>query len=229
MTSDWFEKARSTKSYDLLIAAPLIVLLAGSGAARFGSAATALAEVTPADASTPDFWLAIASQAALAVLAWLQLAFLILRSVPVRRMRALLPRLVAVLGSTGTLSMTLLPRADVGETAEIVSVVLILAGAAGAVASLMSLRCAFSIMPEARALVTSGPYRHLRHPLYAAEMMMIAGAAILFRQPLAALIAAAVLATMLARMRYEERVLSETFPLYLAYAERTKRLFPMLY
>lgn len=225
----WLEKARSTKSYDLLVAAPLILLLAGSGAARLWSTAVGVRGIASADAIAPALWLAVASQAALAILAWLQLVLILGRSLPVRRMKAMTPRLVALLGSTGTLSLILLPRADVGERAELVAVALILAGASGAVVSLASLKRAFSIMPEARTLVTCGPYRLLRHPLYAAELVMIAGAAILFRQPYAALIAAAVFGTMLARMRYEERVLSEAFPVYAAYAARTKRLIPRLY
>jgi len=37
---------------------------------------------------------------------------------------------------------------------------------------LLTLRSAFSLTPEARTLVTSGPYRFIRHPLYAAGLLI---------------------------------------------------------
>ena len=47
-----------------------------------------------------------------------------------------------------------------------------------ALAALSSLKWNFSIIPEVRLLVVSGPYRWLRHPMYFAELLMIVGLAL---------------------------------------------------
>ena len=53
--------------------------------------------------------------------------------------------------------------------AEIVSTVLILVSSVAAVVALLRLGRSFSMMAEARRLVTSRPYRYVRHPLYLVE------------------------------------------------------------
>jgi len=81
-------------------------------------------------------------------------------------------------------------------------------------------------MPEARSLVTSGPYAFARHPLYAVEMLCIAGNAILFLQPWAGVLAALVAALQVARSVFEERVLGDAYPEYAGYRARVKRFIP---
>ena len=45
-----------------------------------------------------------------------------------------------------------------------------------AVWGLLYLRKSFSIIPEARRVVSGGPYRFIRHPLYAAEIIVVPAA-----------------------------------------------------
>ena len=75
-------------------------------------------------------------------------------------------------------------------------------------------------------LVTGGPYAHARHPLYAVEMITIAGTTLQFVQPWAALIAVGVLALLVVRSVFEERVLAEAYPEYAAYKAKTARFIP---
>ena len=88
------------------------------------------------------------------------------------------------------------------------------------------------IMPEVAAgsrLVTGGPYRFVRHPMYTASLLVMF-ALILDRPswPRAAL-GLALFAVLAAKLSYEERCLRAHFPDYAAYAARTRRLVPFVW
>jgi protein-S-isoprenylcysteine O-methyltransferase Ste14 len=78
-------------------------------------------------------------------------------------------------------------------------------------------------MPEARVLMTGGPYAWARHPLYVMEFITILGTAIQFAQPWAALLAIGVVIFQVLRTIFEERILAETYPDYASYQARVKR------
>ena len=94
--------------------------------------------------------------------------------------------------------------------------------------ALATLRRSFSIFPEARALIRSGPYGIVRHPLYATYLGMY----VMFLLPRLSVLA--VVVTVLGigceiwRAHDEEAVLSEAFPDYAEYAAETPRFFPKL-
>jgi protein-S-isoprenylcysteine O-methyltransferase Ste14 len=84
------------------------------------------------------------------------------------------------------------------------------------------LRHSFSLEPQARDLVTSGPYRLARHPIYTVYLLINAG--ILLRHltiPFALVLALWVI-LLLIRVRYEERVLTAAFPEYTEYRRRVR-------
>jgi protein-S-isoprenylcysteine O-methyltransferase Ste14 len=98
-----------------------------------------------------------------------------------------------------------------------------------AVYGLLYLRRSLSIIPEARRLVTGGPYRLIRHPLYAAEILA-ACALILARPGLwATLTIVPFIAVQMLRAHFEEGLLSRTFPEYAPYAAQTRRLIPLVW
>ena len=100
--------------------------------------------------------------------------------------------------------------------------VLWLAGAILCLWPLWYLRRSFSLEPEARTLVISGPYRLARHPIYTVYLLINAG--ILLRHltlPLAIVLAVWVL-LLLVRIRYEEGVLAAAFPEYPEYRRRVR-------
>ena len=84
------------------------------------------------------------------------------------------------------------------------------------------LRRSFSLEPEARDLVTSGPYRLARHPIYTVYLLINLG--ILLRHLTAplTLVMAAWVVLLLVRVRYEEGVLTATFPEYTEYRRRVR-------
>jgi protein-S-isoprenylcysteine O-methyltransferase Ste14 len=94
---------------------------------------------------------------------------------------------------------------------------------------LVRLGRSFSMMAEARRLVTSGPYRFVRHPLYIAEELAMIGLLIQFFSLSSAFVLAVQIAFQLCRIHNEEAVLAESFPEYAAYQQRTARLLPGIY
>jgi protein-S-isoprenylcysteine O-methyltransferase Ste14 len=87
--------------------------------------------------------------------------------------------------------------------------------------SMWVLRRSFSITVEARALVTSGPYQWVRHPVYMGEILS-AAAVVFWRWSLlnsAIFLLFAVI--QLFRARREEAKLARAFPEYKVYAKRS--------
>jgi protein-S-isoprenylcysteine O-methyltransferase Ste14 len=106
--------------------------------------------------------------------------------------------------------------------------VLLAFGMAYSIWALFYLRRSFSILPEARRLVTRGPYSMSRHPLYLGEGMAALGLLVTTAGPTAVVLALAALGAQLLRMRWEESVLTRQFPEYTAYARRVPRYIPFL-
>ncbi len=110
-----------------------------------------------------------------------------------------------------------------------VSDLLLAGGMAWALYGLSYLRNRFSIVPEARGLVTGGPYGVVRHPVYLGEITAGIGLVLPTLFSIHAVILAIFIGAQLVRIHFEERVLQSAFPTYEIYARRTKRLIPFLY
>lgn len=90
--------------------------------------------------------------------------------------------------------------------------------------SIWSLRRSFSITVEARALVTHGPYRWVRHPVYLGEILA-AAAVVAWRWSLLNMAIFILFVTIqLLRARWEESKLRRTFPEYTAFSARSRWL-----
>jgi protein-S-isoprenylcysteine O-methyltransferase Ste14 len=88
-------------------------------------------------------------------------------------------------------------------------------------------RC-FGVLPEARGLVTSGPYGRVRHPVYLGELGAAAGLVLAAPTAWNLGVVVAFFAAQAVRMRLEEQALAAEFPEYAAYAAQTPRLVPRL-
>ena len=156
----------------------------------------------------------------------LSVYLLVIRDKPVLRTQGLLPRVAAITGTFLGVGMLRLPVADLNLPMQSLAFLLTGVGSAASAVVLWRLGKSFSIMPEARTLVTQGPYNYIRHPLYAAEIITVFGMILQYQQPWSLLMGAAVIAFQVIRSLYEERVLVRAFPEYEAYRARTKRFIP---
>lgn len=131
--------------------------------------------------------------------------------------------------TTAILAVVALERPDASTaTALLVAGELIALVSGGwMLASTLALGRCFGVLPEARGLVTQGPYRYVRHPLYLGEFGACAGLVVASPSTRNFLLALAFVVAQAARMRMEERELTHQFPEYAAYADRTPRLIPM--
>lgn len=164
------------------------------------------------------------------------LAFLVLiigmtivRYPPLRSAEGLEPRLSALAGTFLAGALSLLPPVSIAPAVTIAAVGLSALGALLSSYVLLWLGRSFSIMAQARKLVTSGPYRVVRHPLYCAEALMALGLTLLVLSPAAVAILLVQAAFQLRRMFNEERVLRTQFTDYEDYAERVPMLIPRLF
>jgi protein-S-isoprenylcysteine O-methyltransferase Ste14 len=111
--------------------------------------------------------------------------------------------------------------------------VLALTGAVLVLRSRAELGSAWSLLPKAdrdAGLITTGPYRLVRHPIYLGLTVLAAGNALGFGSGLAFLVVlCAIVPTFVWRARAEELQLSRTFgERFAVYRQRTKMIVPHL-
>jgi len=78
-------------------------------------------------------------------------------------------------------------------------------------------------------LVTNGPYRWLRHPIYAALIYFFGACVISFHEPLAIGAYLLIIGGLLVRMILEEKALTSAYADYGDYRRRTKRIIPYVF
>jgi len=137
-----------------------------------------------------------------------------------------LARCIAVGATFLPFVMPLLPGRQNSTTTELLASGVLLAGLAGCVWSLRHLWTSFSVIPQARALVSSGPYRWVRHPLYTTEIIANAGMAIHYGRPYHWAVFVLLIVGQSYRARREERLLCAHLPGYGEYRARTAALVP---
>jgi len=119
------------------------------------------------------------------------------------------------------------------DPVEILGVIAVAAGVAIAIWARRILGTNWSANPtikEGHELITSGPYRYVRHPIYTGILLALFGSLVLANGQIKALIMFAILAIGLHfKSRVEEALMVKTFPnTYPEYRRRTKAIIPFV-
>lgn len=83
--------------------------------------------------------------------------------------------------------------------------------------------------PTAGGLVTTGPYRHIRHPIYTAVCLFCLGGIVTHWSWQSATLGVLLFIGALTRIFCEERLLKQSHPEYLQYSKTTKRMIPYVF
>ncbi len=154
------------------------------------------------------------------------IALFIIRRPPVGARSSLLGAIVAIAGTTALGVTASAPVVYSPWPVLALSAVLALGGSAFTVFSLATLGRCFGLFPEARGLVTRGPYRFIRHPVYLGEYVSGFGLLLPILSPWSVAVYLVFAILQLWRIVNEERALEAVFPEYAQYRQRTWRLIP---
>jgi protein-S-isoprenylcysteine O-methyltransferase Ste14 len=161
---------------------------------------------------------------------WIFVALLavlpVFRLPPIGKSEQLWPRLVA-LAAAGLIPLfMLLERAPARLGFNAASLLLGLCANIMCIVTVSFLGRSLSVMPEARRLVTGGPYAMVRHPLYLCEIAGVAAMVLQYRSLGAIGLLALIVVVQTVRGGAEETVLARAFPEFSGYRARTPFLVP---
>ncbi len=222
----WVARLASTKAraptLRVLAAVWFLLLLAAS----FSTVEGSIADIEAGRTSLGDAWPALLSRGCLFAFYAVVFCIITLRPEPINRARGLAPVLITFAGTYGAWLIPLLPRGPELPSLAVASAAILLVSGTLTVYTLLYLGRSFSLLPQARKLVTSGPYGIVRHPLYLLEEAAIVGVLLQYAWFAALPFLALHVSLQIRRMQLEEKILLKAFPEYAAYEQRTARLIP---
>jgi protein-S-isoprenylcysteine O-methyltransferase Ste14 len=227
MSCSLFSRIEQSRFYEYAMRLPIVLYSLYALVRDVGSFSAQVAQ-EPALWAHPDADVIVATLAR--VSQWMFVAMLaalpLFRHRPIAKSTGLLPRLAALVTVCIPPFCVLLERAPPNLWCNLV------AAAAGISASILGaltlsfLGRSFSVMPEARQLVTTGPYSLVRHPLYLFELFGVVGILLQVRSLTGAGLLALIVALQFTRARWEEAVLDRAIPEYAAYRRQVPFLIP---
>jgi protein-S-isoprenylcysteine O-methyltransferase Ste14 len=179
-------------------------------------------------ASLTDPWPSLLSSFCLATF-YVLLALLIMTRSPAKaHADGLLPRIAAFVGSYLPWTITFFGKTD-QALPNLVSTACVLIGTVLMLVTIRHLGRSFSLVPQARSVVQTGPYRWIKHPLYFAEEIVIVGVVLQYLTPVTVIILVLHIGIQVCRILYEEDLLRRNCPEYCCYEASRWRLIPYVW
>ncbi|MES2028622.1 MAG: methyltransferase [Pseudomonadota bacterium] len=178
--------------------------------------------------SLTDSWPSLLSSFCLAIFYTL-LTVLIMTRPPARAQAAgLLPRIAAFVGSYMPWTITFFGQTD-QALPNLLATACVLIGMIMMLATIRHLGRAFSLVPQARSVVQTGPYRWIKHPLYLSEELVILGVVLQHLTPVTVIVLVLHIGVQVCRILYEEDLLRRSLPEYSSYEASRWRLIPYVW
>jgi len=172
--------------------------------------------------------LEVVNGVAVAIAMWVSAFLPLLRQAPIAERRGWRPRAIATIGNFSIMPLGALPLTWHPDWLLTLTTIGMVAAYCWVVWALVTLRRGFSVFPEARLLVTHGPYGIVRHPLYAAYVLIYV-LVVLPRFGIPALLLGTLgVSSEVMRALNEEQVLRSAFSVYGDYASRVPAFLPRL-
>jgi protein-S-isoprenylcysteine O-methyltransferase Ste14 len=179
-------------------------------------------------ASLTDPWPSLLSSFCLAIFYTL-LTVLIMTRPPAKAQAAgLLPRIAAFVGSYMPWTITFFGQTD-QALPNLLATACVLIGMIMMLVTIRHLGRAFSLVPQARSVVQTGPYRWIKHPLYLSEELVILGVVLQHLSPVTVIVLVLHIGVQVCRILYEEDLLRRNCPEYSSYEASRWRLIPYVW
>jgi protein-S-isoprenylcysteine O-methyltransferase Ste14 len=124
------------------------------------------------------------------------------------------------------------PQAEIAPPVYWAGIFLVLGGLLLATVSVAALGPSMTVLPRPSprgGLVEAGPYRLIRHPVYAGLVILAVGAGLAKASPVGLGIAMVLAVFLDLKARHEEALLAAKYPAYAEYRKRTARFIPGVY
>jgi protein-S-isoprenylcysteine O-methyltransferase Ste14 len=179
-------------------------------------------------ASLTDPWPSLLSRFCIATF-YVLLALLIMTRSPAKaEADGLLPRIAAFVGTYLPWTITFFGKTD-QALPNLVSTACVLTGMIMMLVTIRHLGRSFSLVPQARSVVQTGPYRWIKHPLYLAEEIVVLGVVLQYLTPLTVIVMVLHISIQVCRILYEEDLLRRNCPEYSSYEASRWRLIPYIW
>ncbi|MDH2356860.1 methyltransferase [Bradyrhizobium sp. SSUT112] len=140
----------------------------------------------------------------------------------------LLPRVAAFVGTYMPWTIGFFGETD-KALPNLASTVCVFAGMIMMLVTIRHLGKSFSLVPQARSVVQTGPYRWIKHPLYLAEEIAVFGVVLKSLSPVTLALFVLHIGVQVCRIYYEEDLLRRNFPEYARYEASRWRLIPLIW
>jgi protein-S-isoprenylcysteine O-methyltransferase Ste14 len=179
-------------------------------------------------ASLTDPWPSLLSSFCLASF-YMLLALLIMTRPPAKAQAdGLLPRIAAFVGTYLPWTITFFGKTD-QALLNLLSTACVLIGTIMMLVTIRHLGRSFSLVPQARSVVQTGPYRWIKHPLYFSEQIAILGVVLQYLTPVTVIVFVLHIGVQVCRILYEEDLLRRNCPEYSSYEASRWRLIPCVW